>query len=35
MSLTDTVKRVLVLAPHTDDGEIGAGGTISLLLEKY
>ena len=34
MSLTDTVKKVLVLAPHTDDGEIGAGGTISLLLEK-
>ena len=34
MSLTDAVKRVLVLAPHTDDGEIGAGGTISLLLEK-
>ena len=33
MSLTDVVKRVLVLAPHTDDGEIGAGGTISLLLE--
>ena len=33
MSLTDVVKRVLVLAPHTDDGEIGAGGTINLLLE--
>ena len=33
MSLTDVVKKVLVLAPHTDDGEIGAGGTISLLLE--
>ena len=34
MSLTDAVHKVLVLAPHTDDGEIGAGGTISLLLEK-
>lgn len=27
-------KRVLVLAPHTDDGELGAGGTISKLIEE-
>lgn len=26
-------KNVLVLAPHTDDGELGAGGTISKLNE--
>ncbi len=26
-------KRVLVLAPHTDDGELGCGGTIAKLLE--
>ena len=26
-------KRVLILAPHTDDGELGAGGTISFLIE--
>ena len=26
-------RRVLVLAPHTDDGEIGAGGTIARLVE--
>jgi len=26
-------KRVFVLAPHTDDGELGAGGTISKLIE--
>ncbi len=26
-------KNVLVLAPHTDDGELGAGGTISRLIE--
>ena len=27
-------KRVLVLAPHTDDGELGAGGTIAKLIEN-
>jgi LmbE family N-acetylglucosaminyl deacetylase len=27
-------KRILVLAPHTDDGELGAGGTISYFVEK-
>jgi N-acetylglucosamine malate deacetylase 1 len=26
-------KRALVLAPHTDDGEFGAGGLISKLVE--
>ncbi|OLS21590.1 MAG: Diacetylchitobiose deacetylase [Candidatus Heimdallarchaeota archaeon LC_2] len=26
--------RVLVLAPHTDDGELGAGGTIARLVEE-
>lgn len=28
-----TFKKVLVLAPHTDDGELGAGGTIAKLIE--
>jgi len=28
------IKRVLVLAPHTDDGEFGCGGTISRLIEE-
>jgi N-acetylglucosamine malate deacetylase 1 len=32
--ITNKLNNVLVLAPHTDDGELGAGGTISLLLEK-
>ena len=27
-------KRVLVLAPHTDDAELGCGGTLSRLLEE-
>lgn len=27
-------RKVLVLAPHTDDGELGAGGLISLLIEN-
>ena len=26
--------RVLVLAPHTDDGELGCGGTISRMIEE-
>ena len=26
--------RILVLAPHTDDGEIGCGGTIAKFLEE-
>jgi len=27
-------KRALVLAPHTDDGELGCGGTLALLAES-
>jgi LmbE family N-acetylglucosaminyl deacetylase len=27
-------KNVLVLAPHTDDGELGAGGFIAKLIEQ-
>jgi len=29
--LSYTPQRVLVLAPHTDDGEIGAGGLIQMM----
>jgi len=27
-------RKVLVLAPHTDDGELGCGGTIAKLVEE-
>jgi LmbE family N-acetylglucosaminyl deacetylase len=27
-------KKVLVLAPHTDDGEFGCGGTIAKFIEE-
>ena len=27
-------KKILVLAPHTDDGELGCGGTISKFIEE-
>lgn len=27
-------RKVLVLSPHTDDGELGAGGTIARFLEE-
>jgi len=27
-------QNVLVIAPHTDDGELGAGGTIARLIEQ-
>lgn len=27
-------KRVLILAPHVDDGEFGCGGTIAKLIEE-
>jgi LmbE family N-acetylglucosaminyl deacetylase len=29
----DACRRALVLAPHTDDGEFGCGGTIARLVE--
>ena len=27
-------ERVLVLAPHTDDGEFGCGGTMARLVDE-
>jgi LmbE family N-acetylglucosaminyl deacetylase len=32
--ITGNFKNILVLAPHTDDGELGAGGTIRYFLEN-
>jgi LmbE family N-acetylglucosaminyl deacetylase len=32
--MIDAVKRALVLAPHTDDGEFGCGGTMARLVES-
>lgn len=30
----NNIKTVLVLAPHTDDGELGCGGTIAKFIEQ-
>ena len=32
--MIENFKNILVLAPHTDDGELGAGGTIAKLIES-
>lgn len=32
--MISTFKNVIVLAPHTDDGELGCGGTIAKLVES-
>ena len=32
--MIDAVKTALVLAPHTDDGEFGCGGTMARLVER-
>ena len=28
-----TNRKILILAPHTDDGELGCGGSIAKLVE--
>lgn len=30
----NSISNVLILAPHTDDGELGLGGTIAKLVEQ-
>jgi LmbE family N-acetylglucosaminyl deacetylase len=32
--MTKDVNRILVLAPHTDDGEFGCGGSIARFVEE-
>ncbi len=32
--MTSTLNKVLVIAPHADDGELGCGGTIAKLIEQ-
>ncbi len=32
--INSNVKKILVLAPHTDDGEFGCGGTIAKFIEQ-
>jgi len=32
--MLDKIRKVLVLAPHTDDGEFGCGGTIAKLIDE-
>lgn len=32
--MLNNFKNILVLAPHTDDGELGAGATISKFIEE-
>lgn len=32
--MTIDTKNILVLAPHTDDGELGCGGTIAKYIEE-
>lgn len=32
--MISNIKKVLVLAPHTDDGEFGCGGTIAKFIES-
>jgi len=29
-----SINTIMVLSPHTDDGEIGAGGTIARFVEE-
>jgi len=34
MSLLSGVNKILILAPHTDDGEFGCGGSIARFLKE-
>src|SRR6056300_1235588 len=32
--MLETAQKILILAPHTDDGEFGCGGSINKWLEE-
>ena len=32
--MINNINRILVLAPHTDDGEFGCGGSIAKFIEE-
>ena len=32
--MLSSIKNILILAPHTDDGEFGCGGTIAKLIKE-
>ena len=32
--MLETAQKILILAPHTDDGEFGCGGSISKWIEE-
>lgn len=34
LNMFNNIKSVLILAPHTDDGELGVGGTIAKFIEN-
>ena len=32
--MKDNIQKILILAPHTDDGELGCGGSIARFIEE-
>lgn len=34
MTQLETINKVLILAPHTDDAELGCGGTMARMIEE-
>ena len=32
--MKNNIEIILILAPHTDDGELGCGGSISRFIEE-
>ncbi len=32
--MTSTINRIMILAPHTDDGEFGCGGSVAKFVEE-